>query len=182
LIVHGFCPRDGSDCPTLAVPAGEMRQAEFSAGRPGTYHYWATSMGAPVPFREMGGALVVDPRGGAVAADRVLVITEWNNLTPDQMRQVVSADDSGEVFVKFQPRLTFVLNGLSWPATERLTYRLGERVNWRVINLTSQQHQTIGVGETYDFEVDTAPGRAVLWVEVRSPAGKWLAQGHVVVK
>ncbi len=123
LIVHGFCARDGSECATLAVPPGETRQAQFSAGRPGTYHYWATSMGAPVPFREMAGALVVDPRGGAVAPDRVLVITEWNNLTPDEMRRVVSADDASDVFVKLHPRLTFVLNGLSWPATERLTYR-----------------------------------------------------------
>jgi hypothetical protein len=42
--------------------------------------------------------------------------------------------------------------------------------------------QTIGVGETYDFEVQTAPGRDSLWIEVRSPAGKWLAQGHVIVR
>ena len=42
--------------------------------------------------------------------------------------------------------------------------------------------QTIGVGETYDFEVQTAPGRESLWIEVRSTAGKWLAQGHVIVK
>jgi hypothetical protein len=42
--------------------------------------------------------------------------------------------------------------------------------------------QTIAVGETYDFEVDTSPRPQNLWVEVRSTAGKWLAQGHVIVK
>jgi FtsP/CotA-like multicopper oxidase with cupredoxin domain len=42
--------------------------------------------------------------------------------------------------------------------------------------------QTIAVGETYDFEVTTSPGPHHLWLEVRTPAGKWLAQGHVIVK
>ena len=36
--------------------------------------------------------------------------------------------------------MTFVINGLSWPATERLTYVRGEAVRWRVINLSSQTH------------------------------------------
>jgi FtsP/CotA-like multicopper oxidase with cupredoxin domain len=42
--------------------------------------------------------------------------------------------------------------------------------------------QTIAVGETYDFELDTAPAPHNLWIDVRSTAGKWLAQGRVVVK
>jgi FtsP/CotA-like multicopper oxidase with cupredoxin domain len=201
LIVHGFCARDGSECATLAVPPGETRQAQFSARRPGTYHYWATSMGAPVPFREMAGALVVDPRGGAVAPDRVLVITEWNNLTPDEMRRVVSADDASDVFVKLHPRLTFVLNGLSWPATERLTYDLGEPVHWRVINLSSQQHpmhlhgfyfevESLGDG-VHDQPVPAADRHPVVTQLMRSGAtmtmawtpereGNWLFHCHIM--
>jgi FtsP/CotA-like multicopper oxidase with cupredoxin domain len=42
--------------------------------------------------------------------------------------------------------------------------------------------QTIAVGETYDFEVDLPPVPQNLWIDVRSTAGKWLAQGHVIVK
>jgi FtsP/CotA-like multicopper oxidase with cupredoxin domain len=42
--------------------------------------------------------------------------------------------------------------------------------------------QTIAVGETYDFEVDVEPGRRKLWIEVRSPSGKWEAQGMVIVR
>jgi FtsP/CotA-like multicopper oxidase with cupredoxin domain len=42
--------------------------------------------------------------------------------------------------------------------------------------------QTIAVGETYDFEVDVAPGRRKLWLEVRGTGGKWEAQGMVIVK
>jgi hypothetical protein len=33
-----------------------------------------------------------------------------------------------------------MINGLSWPATERLTYARGEVARWRVINLSSQVH------------------------------------------
>jgi FtsP/CotA-like multicopper oxidase with cupredoxin domain len=42
--------------------------------------------------------------------------------------------------------------------------------------------QVIGVGETYDFEFEAPPGRRTLWLEVRSPGGKWHAQGQVIVK
>jgi FtsP/CotA-like multicopper oxidase with cupredoxin domain len=42
--------------------------------------------------------------------------------------------------------------------------------------------QLIAVGETYDFAVETSPGRQHLWLEVRTPAGRWEAQGHVIVK
>ena len=110
-------------------------------------------MGAPVPFRELAGAFVVDPPGGAVAADRVFVITEWTSLTPAQLNEVIRADDPGEVFVRLQPRLTFMINGLSWPATERLTYQLGDNVRWRVINLSSQAHPMHLHG--FYFEVDS---------------------------
>jgi len=42
--------------------------------------------------------------------------------------------------------------------------------------------QIIGVGETYDFEYEAPQGRQTLWLEVRSPGGKWQAQGRVIVK
>ena len=42
--------------------------------------------------------------------------------------------------------------------------------------------QVIGVGETYDFEVETPPGRRTLWLEVRTTGGRWHTQGRVIVK
>ena len=42
--------------------------------------------------------------------------------------------------------------------------------------------QTIAVGETFDFEFEAPPGRRNLWLEIRSAAGKWFLQGHVIVK
>jgi FtsP/CotA-like multicopper oxidase with cupredoxin domain len=140
LRVHGLCARDGTTCAPLDVPPAQTREARFTIARAGTYHYWATTMGAPVPFRELAGALVVDPAEDLPEADRVFVITEWTSLTVDQLLQIVRADDPGETFVAFRPRFVFTLNGLSWPATERLTYRAGDTVRWRVINLSSQAH------------------------------------------
>ena len=152
LTVHGLCARDGAACPTLSVPPGETREVRFASGRPGTYHYWASSFGAPVPFRELSGALVVDPVGAA-PADRVLVITEWSSLAPAELRDVMMADDPGETFVAKQPGVAFMVNGLAWPATERLAARVGEPVRWRVVNLSGQPHPMHLHG--FYFDVDS---------------------------
>jgi FtsP/CotA-like multicopper oxidase with cupredoxin domain len=140
LRIHGLCARDGTPCPPIDVAPGHVRDIRFASGRAGTYHYWATSLGAPIPFRELAGALVVDPPDGPPAPDRIFVITEWADLTAAQLRDIVTADDIGEAFLAARPRFTFVINGLSWPATERLQYRGGELVRWRVVNLSSQTH------------------------------------------
>jgi manganese oxidase len=140
LRVHGLCTRDGTACAPIDVAPGEFQEVQFASGLSGTYHYWATTLGAPVPFRELAGAIVVDPGDARTAGDRIFVITEWTSLTPEQLRQILAADDATAAFVGMHPRLTFVINGLSWPATERLTYRRGELVRWRVINLSSQTH------------------------------------------
>jgi FtsP/CotA-like multicopper oxidase with cupredoxin domain len=42
--------------------------------------------------------------------------------------------------------------------------------------------QTIAVGETYDFEVETPPGRRTLWLEVTTTGGRWQVQGHITVR
>ncbi|MEO6009058.1 MAG: multicopper oxidase domain-containing protein [Vicinamibacteraceae bacterium] len=201
LRVHGLCTRDGSACAPLDVPAGATRQVRFASGRAGTYHYWATSMGAPVPFRELAGAFVVDPAGATIEADRIFVITEWNDLTAVQLRQIMAASDASARFLAANPRVTFVVNGLSWPSTERLTYRRGDPVRWRVINLSSQTHpmhlhgfyytvRRIGDG-LRDEPVAGAEGRRVVtqmlpasgtmtmeWVPER--AGNWLFHCHVM--
>ena len=42
--------------------------------------------------------------------------------------------------------------------------------------------QKIAVGETYDFEYLAPAGRQVLWINVRTPGGRWEVQGRVAVK
>jgi FtsP/CotA-like multicopper oxidase with cupredoxin domain len=145
LTVHGLCARNGERCVPLDVPPTETRAVHFTIDRPGTFHYWATTTGMPLAFRgssdtQMSGALIVDPADGTVDADRVFVITEWTSLTPEELRIVAAADDPGVVFDKIAPRIGFFINGLSWPATERLTYEVGERVRWRIVNLSTQRH------------------------------------------
>jgi FtsP/CotA-like multicopper oxidase with cupredoxin domain len=200
LRVHGLCARDGGRCAPMDVQPGSTGNRRFASGRAGTYHYWATSMGAPMPFRELAGAFVVDPPGGA-HPDRIFVITEWTSLTPAQLREILSADEPGERFLALKPQLTFVMNGLSWPATERLTYRRGETVWWRVINLSSQTHPmhlhgfyftvlTTGDGRR-DEPVADGEGRRVVthllpsggtmslrWTSERE--GNWLFHCHIM--
>jgi hypothetical protein len=40
----------------------------------------------------------------------------------------------------------------------------------------------IAVGETYDFEYDAPAGRHEVWIELKGENGRWLAQGHAVLK
>jgi FtsP/CotA-like multicopper oxidase with cupredoxin domain len=201
LRVHGLCARDGGACASLDVPPDATREVRFASGRAGTYHYWATSMGAPVPFRELGGAFVVDPAGADAEPDRIFVITEWSDLAPAQLREIMAADDATARFVAARPRIAFMINGLAWPATERLSYLAGERVRWRVINLSSQHHPMHLHGFYFavthqgdgrqDAPVGGAGGRRVVTQILRSGgtlamrwtaerAGNWLFHCHVM--
>jgi FtsP/CotA-like multicopper oxidase with cupredoxin domain len=130
-----------------------------------------------------------------------MVITEWTNLTARQLGEIVTADVPSEVFVNLKPRLTFVINGLSWPATERFAYTLGERVRWRVINLSSQPHplhlhgfyfevHSLGNGlrdsrfeEAHRPQVVTQllpPGGTMMMTWTPERAGNWLFHCHVM--
>jgi hypothetical protein len=76
---------------------------------------------------------------------------------------------------------TFTLQSSQGPVTWRPLTKDGAPVPPSRRESTSAK-QMIGVGETYDFEYDAPPGRQTLWLEVRSPGGKWQAQGHIIVK
>jgi FtsP/CotA-like multicopper oxidase with cupredoxin domain len=157
LRVHGLCERNGGACLPVNVPPGEARDVRFKSGRAGTYHYWATTTGMPLPFRAVGdtqlsGAFVVDPLDATPGSDRVLVVTDWTSLTREQLQEVARADDPGENFLALNPRFTFLINGLSWPHTERLTYRVGDTVHWRVVNLSTQAHTMHLHGFHYDVD------------------------------
>ena len=154
-----------------------------------------------MPFRELAGAFVVDASMDTAEPDRILVITEWTSLTPQQLGEILSADDPTDVFVGLKPRVTFVINGLSWPATERFDYALGDRVRWRVINLSSQAHPLHLHGFYFDVDslgdglrdsvFDAAHRRRVVtqllasggtmtmtWTPERS--GNWLFHCHIM--
>jgi FtsP/CotA-like multicopper oxidase with cupredoxin domain len=187
-IVHGLHQHPGDASDVVQVPAGEVREVRFSAGVAGTYQYWVSAGGPTLrgrPFKEdsqLAGAFIVDPPGSAVA-DRVFVIGLWRSqLSPIRSQDVA------------------VINGKSWPYTERLTYAAGEPVRWRWINASDSLHplhlhgsyyrvDSAGDGER-DQIFDPAQQQMVVthgliqgasmstfWIP---PAGRWLFHCHLV--
>jgi FtsP/CotA-like multicopper oxidase with cupredoxin domain len=128
LILVGLSTRPGRLADSIHVPAGARRQVSFLAGAPGTYFYWGTTTDTPVQDRsgidsQLHGAFIVDAAGQEPPPDRVFVLGSWT-----------SPSDSG-----IAPELR-VINGLSWPHTERFTYTAGDTVRWRWVNPTDSPH------------------------------------------
>ncbi len=128
VLIQGMHTRPGKNDDTFQVAGGATRDVTFSAGAPGAYYYWATAGGDTLggrPYKEdsqLHGAFIVDPPG-MVAPDRVFVIGMWRD------RQL--------------PQESFdvpVINGKSWPYTERLEYSLGSEVRWVWLNPSGNVH------------------------------------------
>ena len=192
LFVHGLYARGGRGPDTLQVKPGEVREVRFDAGPPGTYFYWATTsataaLGSRGSTSQLSGAFVVDS-GNALGAprDRVFVLGFW---TPGDNTGFVSRDDV----------LRFVINGKSWPHTERLTYTVGDSVRFRIVNTTVVPHPMHLHG--FYFNVDSrgsersdtaygasspqlvvteriAPGRTISLTWVPERAGNWMFHCH----
>jgi FtsP/CotA-like multicopper oxidase with cupredoxin domain len=130
LTLHGLYTRPATEATAAAVTIapGATRDIAFPAGRAGTYYYWgATVPDATLQTRskadsQLVAALIVDPRDGPVPDDRVLVLSSW---------------PSGQEPVAFG---RIVINGGSWPNTERLSYRVGDTVRLRLVNVGATVH------------------------------------------
>ncbi len=139
-IIHGMHQHPGDANDVLQVPPGETREAHFLAGELGTYQYYASADGPmtrPRPFREdsqLSGAFIVDPAGNVVH-DRVFVLGVWRNETAPTLSKDVA-----------------VINGKSWPYTERLNYIAGEEVRWRMLNASDVNHPMHLHGSYYQVE------------------------------
>jgi len=196
LTVHGLHGRPGDGKEVLVIASGESREIHFLAGAPGTYFYWGSRSRAEnlVERRaedgQLNGAFLVDPRADLPKAnvDRTLMITDWT-VVDDETAQPP------------RYRAVYGVNGLSWPHTERLTYRAGETVHWRIINASDSTHPMhlhgfyFRVDSVGDAESDTIygddrrrmavtellrPGRtfALTWTPDRS--GNWVFHCHVL--
>jgi manganese oxidase len=127
LRVNGLCTRPSS-CEPVSVAAGATQEIRFTLNAPGTYFYWGATGPGTVQTRQrrdtqLGGAIVVDPREGSTA-DRVFVISIFGE--PPFNRPTKSD--------------VFAINGSSWPSTEKLRHEVGDRVRWRIINLSLSPH------------------------------------------
>jgi len=130
LVVHGLVTHPVAGADSLVVPPGGEREADFTAGAPGTYFYWATTTGVSLDRRrkvdsQLSGALIVDPRG-VRPDDHVFVIGVW--------------EDSLTLRGKRDVREVPVINGKMFPYTESLEYGVGDSVHWRVINASDREH------------------------------------------
>ncbi len=130
LTVHGLCARPGP-CEPVSVASGASHEMRFDLTAPGTYFYWGTSGHETLATRrasdtQLGGAIVVDPREGS-AKDRIFVISTLGEPPPPPKARASESD-------------VFAINGLSWPHTERLDHKVGDRVRWRIINLSFTSH------------------------------------------
>ena len=191
-IVHGLHQHPGEPDDVVELSPGEKRELRFTVGSAGTYQYWAstaqdlkrTRHGRP--YREdsqLAGALVVDTPG-ATASDRIFVLGVWRNDVSKPLSQYVP-----------------VINGKSWPHTERLTYNAGEPVRWRLINASDSPHpmhmhgsyyrvDSVGDGERDQIflsaqqrwvvtqVVDSGETITTFWVP---PAGKWIFHCHFLI-
>lgn len=191
LTVHGLNDHAGQPSTPLKIPAGQSRDVRFRASVDGTYYYWASTGDRDIPDREwyesqLTGAFIVDPPG-ARNDDRILVIGLW------------SRGGDSSLAVPRPPQDVMVINGKSWPNTERFTYNQGDTVRWRVINPTVDSHpmhlhgfyytvetkgdwesEHVYQGESRPFVVTNllAQGQTMRmwWVPVR--AGNWVFHCH----
>ena len=125
LRVHGLCDRPGP-CEPVAIAPRDTRDVRFTLGADGVFHYWATSTGLPLFVRDgqdsqLGGAIVVDPVDAPIR-DRVFVLG---------LHRSEGAEIGKELTV---------INGRSWPLTERFNHAVGDSVRWRFVNLTNTAH------------------------------------------
>src|SRR5688572_7603228 len=190
LVLYGLHARPGAMTDTVHVAAGATRTLTFAAGEPGTYFYWGSTTGEPVEQRsgidsQLHGAFIVDPSNGPPQPDRVFVLGSW----------------TGEIDAKLGYGAELrVINGLSWPHTERLTYTAGDTVLWRWVNPTDSPHPMHLHGFYFEvlsrgtwaadtlFAPDARPlvntemprmGRTFVMRWVPEEPGNWLAHCHV---
>src|SRR5712692_1347623 len=166
LTVHGLHARPGGPDDTLEVPSGETRTVRFPAGASGTYFYWARTANSSIALRprvesQLSGALIVDPprrpEQKLAAEDRVFVIGVW----------AIPANSKASPPVRF--REVTVINGKSWPHTERLNYTVGDVVHWRVINASGAFHPMHLHGFFYRVESVGDAERDALYAKSQQP-------------
>jgi len=174
LVLHGLVTRPGLVDDTVQVPPGTTREVQFTAGQPGTYFYWGTTTGKRMEDdrwidSQLSGAFIVDPANRVGSADRVFVIGLW--LSPR------------DTAAGLPEREFMVINGKSWPDTERLDYTVGDSVHWRWVNASASSHPMhlhgfyYDVGSRGNWVADTAlpPAGHRLVVTETMPPGSTMA-------
>jgi manganese oxidase len=193
---HGLILPNAMDGPAeitqRPVPTGGTFTYEFTAGQVGTYFYHSHDH----PDRQQGlglyGALIIDPLTPTAApaydAEYTVQLQEW--LEREGLTYPAMLMEGG------LPNF-FTINGKSYPSTETVNLRVGQRLLVRFIgsnnNFVHPMHIHGGpfrvvaidgnpVAESAQFDADTVnvgPGQRydVVWT-AREP-GKWLLHCHI---
>ncbi|MFN2458173.1 MAG: multicopper oxidase domain-containing protein, partial [Chitinophagaceae bacterium] len=183
--IYGFYQRPYSNLrDSITIAPGETKGIRLNAGVAGTYFYEGKKGPFPHTDNQLYGALIVDAKNEKPdSAERIIMIAVGiHKVDTNLLRQ-------------------YVMNGLTWPYTERLLYRQGELVKWRVINASRAAHpmhlhgfpftlHSLGdiasdsiVGEDKEQLVVTQDMRPratmrISWIPVRE--GNWLFHCHLV--
>jgi FtsP/CotA-like multicopper oxidase with cupredoxin domain len=132
LVLRGFYSRPGNPNDSVAIAYGQTYEVQFKTGAAGTYLYWASAGNlkedAGLPYfndSQLYGAFIIDSINKKTdPQERIMMIGIWNDT-------LNGPANNGE---------ELVMNGLTWPYTERLTYLIDQDVHWRVINASNQAH------------------------------------------
>ena len=167
---------------TLRVAPSATESTETVVRSPGSFAYYAhTRTGGEIkrhgPGQQLFGALVVDSTA-TPGADRVLVLNSWDAILDN---------------------FVIMVNGRSWPFTERLTLNVGDTLRARVINGSDADHpmhlhgfyyQVVARGSWHSDTVFAAADRKLVVTEVLRPTqtmsmtwvptrpGNWLFHCH----
>ena len=172
LTLFGFGEMRGLATDTFVVEPGAVRELRFHPKEPGTYYYAGKTSKGSVFGRlgddsQLNGAIIVDPADATmVPDDRIFAISWWAVIDPSSPTGL--------------DRATLVINGRSWPYTERLDAMQGDSLRWRWINFTDLPHplhlhgfyfrvDAVGNGAQYTTYARDDQRRAV--TEVVAPGG-----------
>jgi FtsP/CotA-like multicopper oxidase with cupredoxin domain len=190
LVVYGLATRPSGLTDTMRIAPGATGERTLGAGEPGTYFYWGSTTGKPIDTRngmdsQLHGAFIIDSAGVAPPPDRIFVLGDWTGPV--------------DKAAGFAPDLR-VINGRSWPGTERLTYSAGDTIRWRWVNPSDSPHPMHLHGFYFDvntrgsWAVDTAmapgdvprvvtemplPGGTYTMTWVPEEPGNWFVHCHV---
>lgn len=133
IFLHGLHTRPAASDDVTNIAPNETKEVSFLAGAPGSYFYWASDGRQAMNERMLSdamlsGAIIVDPKSGPRKDERIFLISVWRT----------ERDANG--YSSANPRELVVVNGKSWPYTERFTFNQGDTVSWRWINASSAPH------------------------------------------
>ena len=129
--VFGLSAQRGAAGDSVLIAAGATHEFAFNASDPGLFYYVAKTTKTFVLDRDMydsqlNGVISVDDEND-VANDRIFLISWWGTLDSTKVSGLME-------------NATIVINGSSWPNTERLHAVQNEAQHYRFVNVTSSVH------------------------------------------